>query len=384
MTMKIMLWTNSPHCNSGYGGQARALIPRLRSLGHEVAVAANSGLHDTSINWRGTTIYPLRNMDLGVDVISFYIREFEPDLVISLYDVWSLPTNMRQLLCGTPWLSWTPIDGDPVSEGMRNILHQADWVVGISKWGTEQLVKAGFEDARYVPLSIDTGVFCAGDPVQARENIGLPAKPWVVSVVGANKGIPPRKGWPEMLAGFGLFHEKHLDAVLYLHTTNKPYGAHGAGIYFDHLIRRLQLVEGSVFIVSEGDLAIGVPDENIADIYRMSNALMLVSRGEGFGLPILEAQACGTQVVTQRCSAMTEITWNGVLVEPVMREYHASLDYFWRITTPERICEGLEKAFKPARDKTTYGVNEAAAFDHDVVFTEYWEPLLAEVEERTW
>lgn len=57
-------------------------------------------------------------------------------------------------------------------------------------------------------------------------------------------------------------------------------------------------------------------DEKMA-LYRRAKALLFVSEYEGFGIPILEAMASGTPVVTSDCSSMKEVAGNAaVLVNP--------------------------------------------------------------------
>lgn len=60
-----------------------------------------------------------------------------------------------------------------------------------------------------------------------------------------------------------------------------------------------------------------VPDEELVEIMSFAKALMFVSRYEGFGLPILEAQACGLPVITSNISSMPEVAGKGaILVDP--------------------------------------------------------------------
>ncbi len=60
-----------------------------------------------------------------------------------------------------------------------------------------------------------------------------------------------------------------------------------------------------------------VPDEKLPALYSGAIALVLPSLFEGFGLPILEAQACGCPVITSNTSSMPEVAGEGVvLVDP--------------------------------------------------------------------
>ncbi len=59
------------------------------------------------------------------------------------------------------------------------------------------------------------------------------------------------------------------------------------------------------------------PEDEIVEIYNIANVLLLLSFYEGFGLTILEAQACGTPVITSNTSSMPEVAGEGAaLVDP--------------------------------------------------------------------
>jgi glycosyltransferase involved in cell wall biosynthesis len=50
-----------------------------------------------------------------------------------------------------------------------------------------------------------------------------------------------------------------------------------------------------------------VPDEQLVDLYRSAQALVFPSLYEGFGLPALEAMACGCPVAVSRVAALPEV-----------------------------------------------------------------------------
>jgi alpha-1,3-rhamnosyl/mannosyltransferase len=60
-----------------------------------------------------------------------------------------------------------------------------------------------------------------------------------------------------------------------------------------------------------------VTDSQLLTLYRGATALVYPSRYEGFGLPVLEAMACGTPVIASRAASIPEVLGDaGVLLDP--------------------------------------------------------------------
>jgi glycosyltransferase involved in cell wall biosynthesis len=69
-------------------------------------------------------------------------------------------------------------------------------------------------------------------------------------------------------------------------------------------------------------------DADLAALYRGATAFLFVSHYEGFGLPIVEAMACGAPVITSSVAAMPEVAGGAaVLVDPAsVEEISAAID----------------------------------------------------------
>ena len=102
-----------------------------------------------------------------------------------------------------------------------------------------------------------------------------------------------------------------------------------------------------------------VPDAELAALYRGARCVVYPSLYEGFGLPVLEAMACGTPVVTSRETAMEEVAGPAaVLVDPLDSSAIAAGIHEASSRRDELVAAGLARAGAFTWDRTADAVVE--------------------------
>jgi len=102
-----------------------------------------------------------------------------------------------------------------------------------------------------------------------------------------------------------------------------------------------------------------VPDAELAALYRGARCVVYPSLYEGFGLPVLEAMACGTPVVTSRETAMEEVAGPAaVLVDPLDSSAIAAGIHEASSRRDELVAAGLARAGVFTWDRTADAVVE--------------------------
>lgn len=344
-----------------------------------ISVTAFYGVQAGMLNIGGVKVYPSYRDPYGRDIISAHITQDSADAVISLVDAWIL----KDTALPVPWFPWFPVDCEPMPQPVRQALSRAAKGITMSKFGQRMAEQAGF-DTWYIPHGIDTNVFKPIDRAEARERVKFPQDKFIVGMVAANKGNPSRKAFCEQIAAFAALHKAHPDTMMYLHTMDGTDG--GDTVNLPKFINRMGLKVGEDVIFSNQYMSfMGFPDEYMVDIYNSFDVLTNVARGEGFGIPIVEAQACGTPVIVGDWSSMSELCMSGwkVAKSDALPVYEDKFDSFWYQATAESIAVLMEEAYQHRGDMEMRNAarNRALVYDADKVTERYWKPVLKEMEQ---
>ncbi len=99
------------------------------------------------------------------------------------------------------------------------------------------------------------------------------------------------------------------------------------------LLKDLKL-EDEVYIINH------VTDEDLIRFYKISDAFLFPSTLEGFGLPLIEAMACGTPIIASNTSAIPEVVEDAaILIDP--KDINALSNALYNLLTDEDLKEEL-------------------------------------------
>lgn len=183
----------------------------------------------------------------------------------------------------------------------RSVL-TADGLIAVSaSTRNEVLREVGGDPALFTVahLGVDRADFHVPDPAEVihlRERLDLGERPWI-AFLGATE---PRKNVPALVRGYARAFEGEPSPPVLLLA--------GPSGWDDSVDREIARVPPGLTVRRLGYLPRG-------DLSAFLGGSMLVaypSVGEGFGLPVLEAMACGAAVVTTRCLSLPEVGGDAV------------------------------------------------------------------------
>jgi glycosyltransferase involved in cell wall biosynthesis len=351
-------------------------------------------------NKMGTTIYEdviVYNSGLnafGEDVTIPDYADFNADMLITLKEPWVFSHIPKAAL---NWVPFAIIDHSPVSDAITSRLETAFKVIAPSRHAQWELMQKKI-DSYYIPHGVNTSVFKPLDKAKCKKLWHLDPDDFTVVIVAANRA---RKMVSRQLQGYRKFLDRNPDVKSHLLLWSNVYpnnypdsenmGVADVGVSLLPEIMRLGLGE-AVRWIDPKTYDKGIPDwagddyENgydMAKLYNCGDVLLEATGGEGFGLPLIEAQSCGLPVVATNYAASTENVGSGYTVP-----WH---DYVilntpgtrYALANIEGIAEALTKVLNgnPARFAKQARLF-AERFDWDRTIEQYWKPFLLSCEEE--
>lgn len=375
MKPAVQWWSNAPHIHTGYGVQTKSVVERLAADGYKVSVAANYGLQGQGVAHpvHAIPIYPEGYDNYSQDVIGAHYQDWKrqtglPTVLVTLFDTWVL--NAPSLAECDAILSWVPIDHQPCPPQVAAWCARENVTpVAMSLFGQQQLADRGI-DAAYIPHTVESTFRSSKGGGRL---MSVPNDAFVVMMNAANKGTSPtRKAWSENLLALSMFMKRHPDVYAYLHTEAKtPFGIDlvelqkAVGIPKDRLI----------FADPYGLRMSAYGDEDLAKMYTRADVLLAVSLGEGFGVPCIEAQACGTRVIGSDWTATPELLSDDCWLVEGQPEWDPAQRAWWFRPHVSSIVNALEASYQNAGHSKAC-VEKASEYAADRVILDAWRPVI--------
>jgi len=303
--------------SSGYGRIASELSNNLVKRGYHIMGASLSYDGLLPVVYDGEplpyNVASLQGKPNWPDLVMALTGAYQPDVIFVIQDapysgiVRSMPLDWSRIA----FVMLSPVDGAPIHPDWVSTAQQSDALLTISEFGVNAWADAGVQAGLARP-GINPNKFYK-IPVEGRakirEALGIAPDAFVLGVAAQNQG---RKSIPQMMKAFFDFaKDKPASRLLLDMDEVSP-----AGWDLPSLCKQFGWDVGKIIFRSDA-VKRGVTE--LRDRFNVLDAHSVLAFREGFGLPILEAMACGVVSIAQDWCAGTEVLKDGrgILIPPV-------------------------------------------------------------------
>ena len=349
---RVLLMSEAHYLNSGFGTYCNELLTRLHKTGkYELAEFASYGkLKDARCPWlfyenlpadgnqEDTNLYNSNaSFQFGGWRFDKVCLDFKPDIVLSYRDPWMDSwINDTILKKYFHWLWMPTVDSAPQKQDWVEIFSQCDAVLTYSEFGSEVLKKQGKEHINVIGCAspgVDPDIYKPMPKKEHRKSLGIDPDCFIVGTVMRNQ---KRKLFFELMKSFRLFLDKASPEIanktfLYLHTSfpermgwNISEGIMennlGGKVLMTYICKTCHQFFCSTFndalckckFCGEFSavcptVAFGLSIPALAQVYNLFNIYVQYAICEGFGMPQVEAGACGVPIAATDYSAMKDV-----------------------------------------------------------------------------
>lgn len=398
MTKKRLLFcTEATYLSSGYARYYNALINYLHSTGEfdicELAAwGDNADPRSQNIPWKfignmpvGVTCRQANPKEVEAYESSPYNKfgafkfeqvclEFAPNYVIDIRDSWHAQHEISSPFRPYYNLLWMPaVDAEPQQEEWLSWYKQCDAVMTYTDWAKKVLDKCSNNTINTVGAAspVCDNVFAPVlDKNKHKQSMGFSPDMNIIGTVMRNQ---KRKLFPDLFNAFEKYILKNNlnNTYLYCHTSYPDDGWDipklvkqskvSNKIIFTYICRNCNNVfpsffrDGKTFCpkcnVSAAMMTntnISVSNEILAAIYNCFDVYVQYAGLEGFGMPMVEAAACGIPFFAVDYSAMSEVAdkLNGEKINVLKLSMEMESGRYWAVPDNEDFINKLDKFFK--------------------------------------
>lgn len=398
--MAKVLWLGDAGCHTGFARVTHSIGERLvETYGHDVHVLA--------YNYRGDSWPSQRDPDrqtplklyranavksddaFGMSRHIELLAKIEPDVVVMVHDanilLFLLFENAydkdKVFVRYRPLITYIPVDGYNRPPAW-NVLTTVSNAVAMSEFGQQsmpgsKLVYHGVDTDVFHPVSRETPLTLSSGKVvrskaDCKEAFGYDRDAFLIVRSDKNSG---RKDFASTIKAVWPVMKRHKDVRVHLHTTGGR--QQDDALVINDMLTREPTVHDRFTLPDLHNSWIGWPEEDLVGLFNAADLFVTTTRGEGFGLNIAEAMACGVPVVAQNVSAIPEVVGpGGVLIEPLARMTNPNGSDLW-LADVDAFSDAIEKLYTSRGARRELGKQ---ARDH-VVASFSWDFAAARFDE---
>jgi len=361
---RILFCSEATFLNTGYATYTREILNYLHGTNkYELAEMASYGEQNdpraSSIPWKFYGVVPSDNASreekeqyqnhptsqFGELAFESVCLDFKPDIVCDIRDFWMLDFQERSPF--RPFYKWCimpTVDARPQARQWIATYESADACLTYSEWAGEVLQAQSGGKINYIGIS-PPSAHAAYQPIEnkaaLRKSMGVDPEAKIIGTVMRNQR---RKLYPDLFEAFRLLLNNVKDPsnyMLYCHTSYPDLGwdipelLHqyelSSKVLFTYICQQtnkpfVSLFRGAVtqspytnqYGAVLSNVKTGAEYEDLAKIINLFDVYVQYANCEGFGLPQVEAAACGVPVMATDYSAMESVVRNlgGIPIPP--------------------------------------------------------------------
>jgi glycosyltransferase involved in cell wall biosynthesis len=209
-------------------------------------------------------------------------------------------------------------------------LKQAETIITISEFSRDEIVKYLDYPKQMIKIiypAVDHSSYYHAHDKGILSKLDIPDNQKVVLYVGSEV---PRQNVPLLIKAFALLKKKIPNIKLVKIGDPQSYGARETII---QLINDLELRNDIIF-------AGYLPEEDMPKWYNAADILVYPCDYAGFGLPPLEAMACGTPVITSNTTSLPEVVGDaGIMIDP--QDFELMADKMYDVLTNNKLKDKM-------------------------------------------
>lgn len=371
--MRIFWSSNAPWATSGYGVQTKDVLSRLVKDGWPVACSCFYGLEGAEINYEGIHCYPKMAAMYGDDACVYHGEDWKADVTFTFQNIWPMDPQFFPRMKN--WIPWIPVEHYPLEEQSLIRLKMANRIISLSKFGHKAIEEAGLFST-LIEEATDVDIFKPMDKIECRKMLGVPEDVYLFGMVAANKDNPPRKAFQHVMDALAMMKKAHPDKRigLFTHTLTQQQGGFPIHEYAKYL-----KIEGDLWFPPPYHMMFKSPHPVIARIMNTFDCLVNPATGEGFGLPIIEAQACGVPVIVNDWTSMPELVTpeTGIICKTGYKKW-SPIGGYAAEPDLESLYDSMERMYATGREKMSAACRSHVVENYDINkrVTEQWIPFL--------